>query len=403
MAIRIPGLVEAARQCREILAQGVPPSEGGAFLGGVRKFRDAVVEVCRGKGRGIDALPGPSREAFRFLDQVARTAPEELFTRETGGKKALRLRVPGLLSFLEEMLLDHALGAGPSFSTGEWEKLAGERVGRVRSFLESRGLDPSFLPLRTGRAFAWLEWLRRGGNLEEYREVLRGVLPRLEAVTSARWGKRARPVGALFEPGRNIFRAAWKGDLFLWRIHCGFLRAGEEEWEDLLQVALLGKRAGKETLQRHKSFLHSPRFLSLPREIDQVLEGPGRDRPKGRARDLGRLFDRINEEYFEGRLGKPRLTWGRRITRRRLGTFDPLEAKITLSPLLDDPAVPEYVTAYILYHEMLHLARPGRVRNGRLLVHTGEFKRLEDRFREKEEARRWIERLSRVKEAGTHG
>ena len=79
-----------------------------------------------------------------------------------------------------------------------------------------------------------------------------------------------------------------------------------------------------------------------------------------------------------------------------------MKNRITISPLLDDPEVPECVPAYILYHEMLHLARPGELKGGRLMSHTREFRRREEEFREKDVARRWIRRLCGG-EAGARG
>ena len=52
----------------------------------------------------------------------------------------------------------------------------------------------------------------------------------------------------------------------------------------------------------------------------------------------------------------------RRAWRTQLGCFDPALNQIVLNRRLDHGAIPEYVVAYVLYHEMLHQKHPMSLR-----------------------------------------
>ena len=54
---------------------------------------------------------------------------------------------------------------------------------------------------------------------------------------------------------------------------------------------------------------------------------------------------------------------------------------------------PRYAIEYLLYHEMLHLKHPVRVRAGRRCVHSREFQAEERLFPELEAARAYLKRL----------
>jgi len=111
---------------------------------------------------------------------------------------------------------------------------------------------------------------------------------------------------------------------------------------------------------------------------------------RGRHVDLEQLFDDLNQEYFAGSLARPRLSWSRKKSRHVLGRYDATHNIIFISLVFDVPDVPQYVVAYILFHEMLHLKHRSRVDDSRLMVHTAEFKAEEKRFREYQKAKLWL-------------
>jgi hypothetical protein len=62
---------------------------------------------------------------------------------------------------------------------------------------------------------------------------------------------------------------------------------------------------------------------------------------------------------------------------------------ILIHPALDQPDVPGYFVATVVFHEMLHQAVPAVSRDGKRFVHTAAFRRREREFPDHERARRW--------------
>ena len=114
--------------------------------------------------------------------------------------------------------------------------------------------------------------------------------------------------------------------------------------------------------------------------------------PKGKVYNLDEVFDHLNARYFSSSLQKPKISWGKRPTRRVLGHHDKVHDAIVLSPSLDNPRVPGYVVEYVLYHEMLHVKYPPRLAAGRTIYHGREFRMEEKRFEKFDEASTWVER-----------
>jgi predicted metal-dependent hydrolase len=114
---------------------------------------------------------------------------------------------------------------------------------------------------------------------------------------------------------------------------------------------------------------------------------------QGRHFDLEALFDRLNAQYFEGALDKPKISWSAKRSRHILGRYDATHHTIFVSRIFDMPRIPAYVIEYVMYHEMLHVRHQTRVQDCRVIVHTPEFKREEKRFAQFEQAKEWLRHL----------
>ena len=116
-------------------------------------------------------------------------------------------------------------------------------------------------------------------------------------------------------------------------------------------------------------------------------------RPAGAHHDLAPLFERLNQRYFGSSLPQPRLGWSTRAWRTQLGCFDPALEQIIVNRQLDHRNVPEYVVAYVLYHEMLHLKHPIRFARCRRESHSAEFRSEEKQFTDYARAQRFLARF----------
>ncbi len=115
---------------------------------------------------------------------------------------------------------------------------------------------------------------------------------------------------------------------------------------------------------------------------------------RGKNHDLLALFHKLNAEYFEGNLPKPKIGWSTRRWRSQLGIFDPALDQIAINVALDRPHVPEYVVAYVLYHEMLHRKHPIKLARCRLEAHSREFRAEEKKFRDYPRAMKFLKRFA---------
>jgi hypothetical protein len=113
-------------------------------------------------------------------------------------------------------------------------------------------------------------------------------------------------------------------------------------------------------------------------------------KPDGDIYDLDEIFDRMNKQYFAGKIERPKLGWSTNKTYRMLGQHDSTHKLIILSKSLDDPSVPSYVVDYVVFHEMLHIAHPTKIVNGRRMNHTPTFRRDEKKFKHYRKAEMWI-------------
>jgi hypothetical protein len=131
----------------------------------------------------------------------------------------------------------------------------------------------------------------------------------------------------------------------------------------------------------------------MSRRAHLVRQMRGRKRiasPQGHTYDLDTIFDELNTRFFHGLLARPQMTWSGEHARNRLGHYDPAHNAIVVSRALDHPRVPRLAVEYIVYHEMLHLKHPVRLRGNRRCVHSAEFRAEERLFPRLEEAKRFL-------------
>jgi predicted metal-dependent hydrolase len=144
---------------------------------------------------------------------------------------------------------------------------------------------------------------------------------------------------------------------------------------------------------RYRRYLGSS---GVRRQVHLVRQMRGRKRlasAQGKVYDLEAIFEELNQLYFHGLLARPRMTWSQEHARNRLGHYDPAHNAIVVSRIFDHSQVPRYAVEYIVYHEMLHLKHPVKLRGSRRCVHPKEFQREEGLFPRLEEARRFLKRL----------
>ncbi len=144
---------------------------------------------------------------------------------------------------------------------------------------------------------------------------------------------------------------------------------------------------------RYRKYV-STRDVSQKAHLVRQVRGRKRLRgARGYFYDLDAVFDELNMRFFHGLLGRPQMSWSQIGARSSLGHYDPAHNAIIISRVFDRFKVPRYAVEYIVYHEMLHLKHPVKLRGGRRCVHSAEFRAEERLFPRLEDAKRFLRRL----------
>ena len=108
--------------------------------------------------------------------------------------------------------------------------------------------------------------------------------------------------------------------------------------------------------------------------------------------NLNFIFEDINRAYFQNQLNRPVLGWSLNKSYTRLGFYSDEKNLLVISRIFDSPRVPLRVVEYMMYHEMLHIAIPTKIVNGRRSVHPPEFKKQDRAFPGYDEIQKWIKK-----------
>jgi predicted metal-dependent hydrolase len=161
----------------------------------------------------------------------------------------------------------------------------------------------------------------------------------------------------------------------------------------ILLAKLYRKPIAAAQADRYRRYVSSE---AVAKGAEQIRTTRGRKRistPVGRHYDLNEVFETLNLRFFHGLMGRPTLTWSAHAARRMLGHYDAAHNTIVVSRVFDRADTPRCAIEYLLYHEMLHLKHPVRVKAGRRCVHSREFQAEERLFPELEEAREYLKTI----------
>ena len=185
----------------------------------------------------------------------------------------------------------------------------------------------------------------------------------------------------------RMFTAKRKGKLYRLRLHHMFLDADRGVLRALARFIQHADRRSSVLLDR---------FIEA--SSHKIRKTPRRRKPivlewKGKVHNLKTIYDDLNRSYFKGRL-ECAVTWGRssRGQRRssiKMGGYSYDYPLIRIHPALDQPFVPRYFVASILYHEMCHAFLHATEGKDESYRHDAKLHDLERRFPHHERAEAW--------------
>jgi predicted metal-dependent hydrolase len=161
----------------------------------------------------------------------------------------------------------------------------------------------------------------------------------------------------------------------------------------ILLAKIYRKPIEKSYAMRYRRHVASSDLTSKAHLVRQLRGRKRIDTAQGHVYDLEAIFDDLNQKYFWGLLARPEMTWSQSTARNLLGHYDPAHNAIVISRVFDNPRVPKYAIEYLVYHEMLHLKHPVKVRGGRRCIHGPQFIADEKLFPHFEAAKSFLKRL----------
>jgi predicted metal-dependent hydrolase len=144
---------------------------------------------------------------------------------------------------------------------------------------------------------------------------------------------------------------------------------------------------------RYRRYVSTHELRSKAHLVRQMRGRKRIESAQGTTYNLEDVFEHLNLRFFNGLLARPQITWSRDRARNRLGHYDPAHNAIVVSRVFDDPRVPRHTVEYIVYHEMLHLKHPVKLRGSRRCVHSAEFRAEEKLFPQMTQAKQFLKRL----------
>jgi hypothetical protein len=161
----------------------------------------------------------------------------------------------------------------------------------------------------------------------------------------------------------------------------------------ILLAKMYRKPVDRGQAARYRKYVGSHEVVNKAHLVRQMRGRKHLHSPQGQVYDLDLVFEDLNRRFFHGLLGRPRMSWSSSKTRRILGHYDPAHNAIVISRVFDQRSIPRYAVEYIVYHEMLHLKHPVRLRGSRRCVHSAEFQAEEKLFPQLAEANAFLKRI----------
>ncbi len=400
--LRISGLVRLMNGVRDKLRGGIPTEEQAVFRADVRRAVERVERLCAENQTTPDRLPAPSRRAYEYLRDLDFSRLPEPQGRQAPDEEEFRLA--GLVSTCNDYHRQFAKAVAVSKSnfsakSPEVRTLSARLrtdADAVVALCEDGDTSPAALPIRSRRAYQWLRFLSDPKNLLQHLRALRYVTQEAQR----RLPSERSPGGVARAPQVQIALTSMlyqvKASTTSRRITIdeGFIAAPSGILDTLVRLSL-SRKADEADQQRIRAYAGSEAFSRIHEDLRAII-GPApstSESAKGLHHDLNAVFDRVNAAYFHGEMPRPRLSWGRTRTHRKLAHYDEPADHVMVSLTLDDSKVPGYALDFVMYHELLHKSLGTRVVKGRRHAHTRAFREAERAFRQYDRARRVIDKV----------
>ncbi len=390
--IRITGIVKTANQVRNKLQQGVHPQEVDSFKALVHNSLQTIENICQEANSSPERLPTPSRKAYHYLKRIDwHNLP--LTKQEQSLPPISNLRIKNVVkqqkNFQRQIgqlnLLDNSL------ARDQIAKELSNCTQEIERICQQNNVTPGALTTPSRKAYAWMKFLTDGDHLKLHIATIRRIKTLAQQIIKTHKLDIPEMIVEITNyNGLYKYKKNHQGNIEL-QLSEGFIQAEDNILQAIISMVLLENNPQDKQLVRH--FGLTEEYSEIILELDLIADLDA-ETPQGNCYDLEQLFECINQEYFAGKMAKPRLTWNQILTHRKLGHYEPLRDRVVMSQTLDNSEVPQFVVELVLYHELLHKHHGVKWINGKRMVHTPEFRRSERKFAHYYKAEEWLKQSS---------
>lgn len=271
-------------------------------------------------------------------------------------------------------------------------------VSAIETICTQTNVTPANLTSSSRQVYTWMKFLTYPGKVDLHHNATYRIQQMGQNVLASHresWGVSHCPswhkIVTEVTNIAGLYRVKYTRDTVILTVSEGFINASDDVIMALVENSLI--KRDKKTTKIICDFAYSEEYRQILQELDTIIEVIA-ENPRGKHYDLDYLFTKINREYFAANLVKPRLMWSPIATYRKLGHYEPARDRIVMSLALDDACVPAYVVEFVLYHELLHKLHGTKLVNGRRMIHTPEFRRDEQKFKQYREAELWLQKVA---------
>lgn len=387
--LRIKGIVQAANHVRHMVSAPLSAEQRQALERDIATSLSRIDSLLRENRASPEDLPAPSRRAYQFLKQVRlEHVPLQAGRSEAAPALPETISFPGLRAFIDRILDDIALSLDADrFKPEATLRILVQTTDRLNHTMGQRGFEAAHLKPEARQLLGWLRMFTSAEWFGLYVEAVCRAQAAWGRLPFARAGWQP-PFLVHFRPSGNMYRC----------------RQTDEGLRVVLETPMVIfddqtlRRIGRQMLgdRRHHAAILETMLTPEYKAVSDRLEAAVGvvEQTRGLVHDLADSFRRVNREYFDDALSRPRLTWNSQITRCVFGHYDFVHDTVWISRTLDRPEVPSFVVDHVMHHELLHKKHGFEWRGAQQHSHTPAFREEERAFRRYDEAARFLNRLS---------
>lgn len=388
--IRITGLVRQVNDLRRALSEPMTTAQRDALRLRIDQAVEQTEAILRYHCMTERHLPGPSRRAYQFLKQadLSKAAIVAVEPAVCPAARPESVSFRGLSAFLDSLLDDLSLSiADGHFNPQATAQVIRRTADRLNQAMERDNLLAEQLLPATRQRLGWFRYFAEAGPFAALVEAVRQSLRIFGRMIDERIAWVA-PLLIHYKPSSYLY--SWRVTPRGTRIVLASpMIAFDSALLERLGRQMLGNKANRSAIN---AALLADNYQRVARDLEAAAGAV--ERTRGMIHDLAEVFDRVNMEYFDGQMPRPRLTWNRNPNRFKYGHYDFERDTVCISSTLDRPGVPGYVVEAVMHHELLHKKIGCQWREGKRRMHTALFRMQERTFKRHQEAEMFLKKLS---------